>query len=261
MTSMQNPTNSQINQNDTNSTIDLFSFLNALWRKMWLLVIVAVMAGSMAYLYTFYMITPTYCSSAMLFVNGSSLNIGSSTISLSDMNTAQNLVARYIVILKTRGTLEAVIERAELPYSYGQLKNMISASSVNNTEIFEVTVTSTNPEEAMIIANTIAEVLPERIKSLMQVSAVEVVDYAVTPQSMVAPNYTKNALTGALAGVVIVAALIFLFEMMDSKLHSEDYLISQYPDIPLLTVIPSLGDSGGKNKYYSSYYKKQHSEK
>ena len=47
----------------------------------------------------------------MMYVNNSSINVGSTQVDLSDLSAAQSLVETYIVILKTRGTLEQVIEQ------------------------------------------------------------------------------------------------------------------------------------------------------
>ena len=40
---------------------------------------------------------------------------------------------------------------------------MIEAKAVNGTEIFEVTVTSEDPAEAERIANTVVDILPDKI--------------------------------------------------------------------------------------------------
>ena len=71
-----------------------------------------------------------------MYVNNSNLSVGSTSISLTDLNAAQSLVDTYIVILKSRPTLEDVIEKANVSYTYEQLESMISASSVDGTEGF-----------------------------------------------------------------------------------------------------------------------------
>jgi capsular polysaccharide biosynthesis protein len=49
-----------------------------------------------------------------------------------------------------------VIDYAGVSRSYGQVRGMLSAAAVNETEIFRVTVTSPDPQEAERIANSIA---------------------------------------------------------------------------------------------------------
>ena len=100
---------------------------------------------------------------------------------MSDLNAAQSLVDTYAVILKSRGTLEEVIDKAQLPYTYEELSKMVETGAVDNTEIFSITVTSDDPQEATKIANTIVEVLPDRITEIMDGSDVRTVDFAVVP--------------------------------------------------------------------------------
>ena len=107
-----------------------------------------------------------------MYVNNSSISVGSTQVNLSDLTAAQSLVETYMVILKTRGTLEEVIKEANLPYDYEQLSGMIEAGAVNSTEVFSISVTSASPEEAEKIANTIAELLPNRIADIVEGSSV-----------------------------------------------------------------------------------------
>ena len=232
--------------------IDLLKLFKALWKKIWVIILAAVIGGGVMLAYTKIMITPLYKSSAMMYVNNSDLSVGNTKISLSDLNAAQSLVDTYAVILKTRGTLEEVIEQAKLPYTYEQLNDMVTVGAVNETEIFSITVTSADPEEATKIANTIVEVLPERIADIMDGSDVRTVDFAVVPSVKASPNTTKNMMLGIIAGIVLACAVIVIIELMDTKIHSEDYLLTQYPDIPLLAVIPDMDKKTGKRNYY--YY-------
>ena len=66
-----------------------------------------------------------------------------------------------------------------------KLKGMIQTESVNETEVFSITVTCDDPHEAEHIANTIARVLPDKISNVVEGSSVRVVDYAVVPSGKV----------------------------------------------------------------------------
>ena len=68
----------------------------------------------------------------------------------------------------------------------------------------------------------------------------KVVDYAVIASHRSSPSYTKNTVIGALIGFIIAAAIIVISYIRDDIIHSEDYLTTTYPDIPLLTVVPDL---------------------
>ena len=186
--------------------IDLRELLGALIHRIWLVVVGAVIGGLIALAYTYFMVDPLYKSSALMYVNNSDFSLGSTSFSISnaDLSAAQKLVNTYVVILKSRTCLNEIIDKAELKYSYDTLKNMISASAVNSTEIFQIVVTSTSPTEAERIANTIAVVLPEKIADIVSGSDVRIVDYAVVPSHRSSPSYTRNTAVGILLGAVIV---------------------------------------------------------
>lgn len=232
--------------------IDLLKLFRALWKKIWVIALAAIIGGGAMFAYTKLLVTPLYKSSAMMYVNNSDFSVGSTKVSLSDLNAAQSLVDTYAVILKSRGTLEKVIDEAQLPYTYEELNKMVETGAVNNTEIFSITVTSADPEEATKIANTIVDVLPDRISEIMDGSDVRTVDFAVVPSVKSSPSTSKNMMLGILAGFVAACAVIIVIELMDTKIHSEDYLLTEYPDIPLLAVIPDMNKKPGKHSYY--YY-------
>ena len=246
------------NENDV-IEIDLLHIFEVLFSKLFVIIVSGLLFAAAGFSYAAFAITPTYQSSAMFYVNNNNLNIGSASFSISssDISASQSLVDTYIVILKTRNTLETVIEKSNLKQSYGQLSSMISASSVNSTEIFKVTVTSTNPMEAFTIANGIAEVLPDKIAEIVTGSGAKVVDYAVVNGSKVSPSVTRYTALGLIAGVVLACAIIVLRDLFDDTIRDDNYLLTNYDEIPTLAVIPNLVNDKNKSYYYNnySYYK------
>ena len=225
--------------------IDLRRLFNAILRKFWAVVLAAVIGAGVAFLGTFYFITPKYRSSALFYVNGNSLSVGS--ISLSDLSAAKDLVKSYIVILKSRETLNSVIDYAGIDYSYAELSGMISAASVNDTEIFQVYVTSDDPHEAEKIANAVAYILPKRIESIIDGATAKIVDYAVVPSAPFSPNHTKNTLIGLLAGAALALAIIVIQDIIDITIRTSDDL-SNVTTLPILAAIPDMNTVNTSHK-------------
>lgn len=190
----------------------------------------------------------------MLYVNNKAFSVGNDSFSISstDIMTSRTLVDTYLAALKTNLTLQKVADQSGLNYSVEELRGMISASSVNNTEILSISVTSINPHDAEKIANTIAEVLPEQISSFLEGSSVRVVDYATLPGEVSSPNVAKNTMMGAIIGAVIACAVIIIRVLMDTQIHDEDYLIQTYR-LPILSTVPDLSGKGAKSGYYTAY--------
>ena len=235
-------------------SIDLVQIANVLLRKLWIIIISGVLAAALFFGYTNFMVTPMYSSSVLLYVNNSSISVGNGgvNISASGLSVARSLVDTYIGILEARSTLEKVAEKAATGHSYGQLLSMVSAQPYGETEMFKITVTADNPRQAAKIANTIADVLPDRVSEIIDGSSVRVVDRAVVSNNKISPNVTRNTALGFLIGVAIACAIIIILHFLDDTIYDEDYLLSHY-DIPVLAKIPNLL-TDEKNYYGYKYY-------
>lgn len=241
-------------------SIDLMELVRALWKNILLIALTAVLVGSAAFAYTAFRITPQYQATTSLYVNSSSFRLGTTnySVSTSDMSMSNSLVSVYLYILKSRTTMEEVIQEADLSYSPEQLSSMIYAQGVSGTAAIEITVTSTDPSEAELIANTIAKILPVRITDIVDGSSVRVVDYAIIPSRRSGPNIVRNTMLGILAGVVLSAAVVIVFSLLNGRsrevVKSADDLRAMYPDMMVLAMIPDMSMSEKRNGYYSAYY-------
>lgn len=232
--------------------IDLLQLAKVLWHRAWAIILAMVVFGLAAFSYAFFLITPQYQASAMLYVNNSSFSVGSTSVSLADLNASQSLVKTYAVILKTRSTLNEVIDRANLSYTYEQLYEMVEAAPVNSTEVFEIQVTSTDPYEAERIANTIAELMPEKISDIVEGSSVRIVDHAVVPAKKSAPSLSRFTAIGLLLGFVLSCGVIIVMELLDEQIRNEDYLLQNY-DLPVLATVPDLLSNTSDSGYYKRH--------
>lgn len=241
------------NRNDDELEIDLLKLLDALWKKAWAIALVTAIFGGAALGWTAVFVTPLYKAEALMYVNSSNISLGSAKVSISqsELSAAQSLVKTYIVILNTRTTLNEVISESGVNYTYEELQEMISAESVNSTEVFSIEVTSPDPQEAELLANTIAKILPDKIASIVEGTSVRIVDYAVVPAEKASPSLTKNTIIGAALGFVLVCGIIVVMQLLDERIHDSDYLIQTY-DIPVLAVIPDLLSTKSSNDYYQS---------
>lgn len=237
--------------------IDFGRVMKNVARKSWLIALVSLLCAAVAFLTTFFAISPKYQASAKFYVNNNSISVGNTSVSLSsgDLTTSRNLVDSYIVILNTRETLNDVIEYAEVNRTYERLEKMLSADAVDNTEIFKVTVTSTDPLEAEKIANAIAYILPKRISTIIEGTSAKVVEAAVIPVKPSSPSYSKNTAIGFLLGFVLMVGIVALREIFDTTIRTEED-IAQSCGYPVLTSVPDMTVSG-KGGHYYGYGEKQ----
>ena len=231
--------------------IDFAHIVKALFKRAWIIVLASILAAVIGFVTATVFITPTYSSSVMLYVNNSAVSVSDIgfSISSSEISAAQSLVKTYTVILKNRTTLERVISKTGVNYTWEELYDMIEADPVNETEVMGVTVTCESPKQAKIIANGIAEVLPQRISEIVEGSTMEVVDSAVINNKKVAPSITKYTAIGFILGAILSILAITIFALVDNTIHDEEYIFKNY-DFPILAKIPNLLDIGDKKYGY-----------
>ncbi len=235
--------------------IDMRHILKSLLRRAWLIVLSGIIAGVIGFAIPTFTIAPTYSSSIMLYVNNSSISLGNTnfSISSSQISAAQSLVKTYGVILNNRTTLERIIQKTGVSYTYKELSGMITSAPSNDTEIMRVTVTSTDPYEAAEIANCIAEILPIRISEIIDGASMEVIDSAIPVLTKVGPSITKYTAVFMVLGVLLCTAVLVVLALLDDTIHDEEYILQTY-DYPILAKIPDLLNSGNNKYGYSVSY-------
>ncbi|MBQ4566173.1 MAG: polysaccharide biosynthesis tyrosine autokinase [Oscillospiraceae bacterium] len=221
----------------------------AVWAKKWLILLVTLLSALVSFFGTHFLITREYESGAMFYVNNSTISVGDAALSISsgDISASKSLVDSYIVILHTRETLEAVIDYAGVELRYEDLDDMVTAASVNSTEIFQIIVTDTDPYRAEKLANAIAQVLPQRIDQIIDGSTAKIVDAAVLPTKASYPSKLQNTAIGLLLGAAVTVSIIVLRELFDNSLRSEES-IGELCRYPILASVPDM--SAPDKKYY-----------
>ena len=233
--------------------IDLMHLLGVILKKWWVILLTAILFGSMTYLYTEYFIVPLYKTSISVYVN----NIGddskrTDTINTADLNASQRLVNTYVTIISSNTVLDKVSEKIGLVYNSSEIRTMMSCAAVRDTEIFTVTITNAHPESAANIANTIADIAVAEIPKFLEGSSVKIVDYALVPLSPFSPDVLRNIIMGLTAGLLLMILIVAAIDIFDKRIKLEDDLM-RLSDIPILGVIPDFLSNNKKESKYGYY--------
>lgn len=217
--------------------LDVMQLLKGIWKRAWLVIMCAVLAAAISLVYTINFITPTYKASVSMYVNNNS-NISSSLTS-SDLAVALQLANTYVNIIQSDSVLEKVVEETGLNLTSEQIRNMLSAEVVDETEMFQVSIVSPNPRMSKDIVNAIASIAPSEISRIIAGSSAKVIDYAKEPTERYSPNYATNTILGGLIGAVVVMVVIAVFILLDGRVRNEDDLM-KIGQFPVLGAIPDF---------------------
>ena len=128
-----------------------------------------------------------------------------------------------------------------------EIRSYVSVSTIEDSIAFEVSVKTTDPKLSMDIANTIAEVAPEKIVQIVKVGGVEIIDKAKLPTAPSSPNLKLNILIGFVIGFALAFAGFLLKEMFDTTIRNENDIEKEF-DFPVLGSIPNLNPKNEKAK-------------
>lgn len=226
-------------QNNDEVEIDLREILFLLLDKLLIILLVGVITAGVAFLGTKLFITPKYQSETSIYVMSKNEE---STANANDYVTSNYMTKDYQELITSRPVLEQVIADLDLDYSVSSLKGMITVENKENTRIIAITITDTNPERARKIADAIRATSAVKIKEVMGIENVNVVEPASLSTSPVSPNVFKNMLIGAALGMVLAIAVVIIRHITDDTIKSPDD-IEKYLGISTLATIPMMSEA------------------
>lgn len=183
-----------------------------------LAVIVCLIGGN---LYSKFIKIPKYESSTKIVLVSSNKK----EVTKADISLNQDLVSEYTVVVKSETTLQTVLNNLNLneKYSVGDLSKMVSVSSVENTGVINIKVTSESAEEASSLVNNLSEVFSKIVNEIYSLDNVYILDKGTINKNAINDNFVKENIIYFLAGFVLSVGVLFVvFYFDDSIKNSEE---------------------------------------
>lgn len=218
--------------------IDVFQLVKVLWKRKFLIALVALVSGVTAFACSSFVIKPQYTSTTRIYVVNR--NQGDKPgLTNQDLQAGSYLVKDYREIILSQDVLEKVVADQNLTIDAKTLGKKVSVTVPADTRIVSISVRDGKPEEASRIANALREVAAQKIISVTRVSDVTTLEEARPATSPSSPNIRRNTMMATIAGVGIVIVIVLLVELLDDRVkRPED--IEEVMHISLLGVIPNL---------------------
>lgn len=143
---------------------------------------------------------------------------GDEEVIYSNVLLNNNLVTTYAQIAKSSEVLNQTIKNLKLDLSPEIFKKKIRVVRVEGTEIIKIEVSDRDPEFAVRIANEVSNVFISRIREIMKIDNVHLLDKPELPRKPVKPKLLLNLLISAVLGAIIGIVTAFLFSSREQKL-------------------------------------------
>lgn len=182
-------------------------------RKLWIFCLIFAVIGASGLVgYTYATYTPRYSASATFTVN---VDVAKSSAQQYNKATANQLAKTFPNIL-TSGSLNRIVCR---DLGVSSIDEVITASVIEDTNLFTITVESTNEQRAHNVLSSVITNYPKVAKFIIGSTQLSLIDTSnVSTMPINFPNYTKKAVTGCIAGLMIGLLINVFFALMTSTI-------------------------------------------
>ena len=214
--------------------IDLLDLAYVLLDKIHYIILCLLAGAVLLNAFSFFCIRPTYQATAKMYVVSAS---NDSVVDLTDLNIGTSLTSDYEQLMLSYPVLDQVIDELDLDMETEDLAQMVTLENPQDTRILNVTATSTDPVEAMNIANKLTEVSVEYLPETMSTNPPNIAQQAQLPDEKAAPSYARYTLIGALLGAILYCAYLTVRYLLDDTIRTSEDMEKYFGVVPL-TCIP-----------------------
>lgn len=219
--------------------INIFDLVMVVLHKWWVVLIFMVIFIGSAIIKDSFLATPMYTARGSIYITVDNSDKLINSGGYTDLLYAQELVDSYIEILSSNTFYKSVSAESGLDYGFGSIASMISISAINETEVLEIRCTNSNPEHAAIIVETVLNNAQSEVARVITGGSAKIIDHPEVPSSPSSPNVQRDAIVYAFIGILISAALIIVFEVLDDRVK-DPFSLKERFDIPILSELPTF---------------------
>lgn len=232
---MKDTHTSDLSERET--SVELLPALISVFRYWWLILLTGLVFSLCTYISVKLFVAPQYASEFTIYVsNRGPYSEQQNAVSTADLTASRNLASTYAEIINGRSVLEQASVQADLPFSYEELCDMITVSSVKDTEIISVSVITSSPVTSLLLAQSVADVAINRVSGIMSGGSMQILDGPEEASHPCAPNGIRVAVCSGAFGVVACICVLLVLYILDIRVNT-DTLNLRF-DLPVFECIP-----------------------
>lgn len=228
---------------DDEIEIDLLQLFRALKKRILWIIGAGVLFGGAFGAFSKFVITPQYTSTAMVYI----LSKETTLTSLADLQIGSQLTKDYKIIVTSRPVISEVIDKLKLDISYENMVSKITINNPNDTRILSITAQDPDPVMAKDIADSVAKTSSEYIGDIMEMVPPKVIEEGTVSDKKASPSNGKNAMIGAMLGIVLVCGLTVVEELLNDTIQTEED-VEKYMGLTVLASVPLREGEAEENK-------------
>lgn len=217
--------------------IDLIELLMSGWKRFreiwWILILLVILCMGAMLWKEKKNYSPSYAATASFIVSAGQ-DDGSSLSSYYNKITVDQLNATFPYIL-TSGLLNEVVAN---DMGVSSVPGSISASVLEETNLFQIQVTSQDAGQAYDVLQSVIKNYPAVARYVVGDTTLKLIDESGVPKNPTTrPDWKRAAFKGILLGLMLDAAILFLLVILRKTIRNQDDL-KKITNVPYLAGIP-----------------------
>lgn len=196
--------------------IDLINMIKYFIKRIYLIIFVVLISASIGFLISNKKVSipnevSKYTGNIIILLNNieDKIKIEDDEFKISH----QNLNEIFFEIVKSKDSVDKVIKKLDLDYSYFELNSNITTKTMNNNEAIKISVTTENEEESILIAKELYYIFSNVVEENydIKVGSTFISSSKVEPKEKVEENsQPKIILLSMIGGLVIIFLILFI---------------------------------------------------
>lgn len=214
-------------------------------KRAGLIILLTFIATLTIGLLNYYVFVPKYKADTSVII-GKEAQANDSGADYYDVMLYQTMVKTYSKLARSRTVVEDVIAKLDLKsLLVSDLLSMIEVIPDRETQFLTFTVISSNPKQAMDIANQFVKSLRSVSLRVYKVDSINLIEEARLPIYPDSPKPIRNTLVAFFMGVIFSVGVTFTLEYLDNTLKiKEDVEIIGLPVIGSISLVNIKGEGG-----------------
>jgi len=215
--------------------MNLTYYARVLIRRGWIILLAMVITAGAAFGFS-KLQTPTYRATQKVLLQPARNDFGLT-------ETLRILLRSWVVFLDTDQQAQAVIERLQLDMQPGELRSYTTISSDPTQLVVQIDVDMEDGAQAAQIATELGRLLKEYRdednRSLRREDYINAIMIDTASYGLHTPKTKINTIAGALIGLLLGGAVVFVLEYLESNIVRRKDDIERFLELPVLAAIPA----------------------
>ena len=215
--------------------MNLAYFARVLIRRGWIVLLAALITAGAAYGLS-KMQTPVYRASQKVLLQPARNDYGLT-------ETLRTLLRSYVVYLNTDEQASNAIERLQLDMTPGEVRSKMTINSDPTQLIVQIDVDMEDGPLAAQIATEMGRLLVEYRtvdnRDLQREDRLDAILIDTATYGLHTPKTKINVLAGAVLGVLLGGAVVFVLEYLESNIVRSKEDVERFLELPVLAAIPA----------------------